>query len=237
MEIEFLKIWDNSVLDRDDSLVIAPINTEIVSSMVTNPETKEVFKRTDVRTVDGRWLQIFLQIFCNINVDKISGSDVYSVILNSLNDKKNKNVLLAGGEEESNDMAIEKLKTKYENLKFFGIAPPFGESLENIVTQLNHSIKKYNIDFCIICFGFPKQEKIALKLRSQIESGLIFLCAGGTVDFISGKIKRAPKFVSKIGLEWLYRIREAPVSRSKRQLRALILFSLNIRNVKRMFLE
>ena len=63
MEIELLREWKNDVLDNEDAIVIGTLNVEIVASMVTNIEVRELFKKLDIKTVDGKWLQIFLRIF------------------------------------------------------------------------------------------------------------------------------------------------------------------------------
>ena len=236
MEIELLREWNNDVLNNEDAIVIGTLNVEIVASMVTNIEVRELFKKLDIKTVDGKWLQIFLRIFCKIKSKKISGSDLYAIILDHLN-LHSKKILIVGGEEQSNARALEILSDKYKKLEFFGHVPEFDDSLGKIESDLKPLIETNDIDFCLMCLGCPKQERIAYGLKKVTNSNLKTLCAGGTVDFISGKRKRASKFFQNYGLEWLYRIKQEPVLRSKRYIKAFFLLIINFRETVKMFVK
>lgn len=64
-------------------------------------------------------------------------------------------------------------------------------------------------DIVIACFGCPKQEKWIYENYLKYEAKLS-VCAGATVDFLAGNVKRAPKWISNIGFEWFYRFLQEP---------------------------
>ena len=66
--------------------------------------------------------------------------------------------------------------------------------------------------------GAPKQEKWICKYKHKLPNIKIFLAIGATIDFEAGNIKRAPKWMSDIGLEWLHRLLSEPKRLWKRYL-------------------
>lgn len=60
-----------------------------------------------------------------------------------------------------------------------------------------------------MCLGCPKQEKWVYENYKKT-GAVVTICAGATVDFLAGTIKRAPKWVSSVGLEWFYRFLREP---------------------------
>ena len=95
-------------------------------------------------------------------------------------------------------------------------APPFGfEKDEEELAKINKMISDVHPDLLITCFGCPKQEKFIYENYQKYDA-LVSICAGATVDFLAGNIKRAPKWMSKCGLEGLYRFFKEPKKLFKR---------------------
>jgi N-acetylglucosaminyldiphosphoundecaprenol N-acetyl-beta-D-mannosaminyltransferase len=146
----------------------------------------------------------------------------------------NKKIFLLGGNSLSNEMSVRILSEKYRGLKIFGFSPdyspyPFPEvHNERIMSKLEECAP----DILFVGFGMGKQEYWAddnIDRLEKIGIKMIVGC-GGTFDFISGRIKRAPKFVQNIGLEGLWRlIMEMKWFRIKRLLLSLKIIPLYIR--------
>lgn len=79
------------------------------------------------------------------------------------------------------------------------------------------------LDFLLVGYGHPYQEKWIERNFEKINVG-IFVGVGGTFDFLTGNIKRAPRFLQKLGLEWLFRLFIQP-KRIKRIFKAVVHFS------------
>ena len=89
-------------------------------------------------------------------------------------------------------------------------APPFGfEKNNDELKKINETISDAHPDLLIVCFGCPKQEKWIYENYKKYDA-IVSICAGATVDFLAGNVKRAPKWMSNYGLEWLYRATQEP---------------------------
>lgn len=74
-------------------------------------------------------------------------------------------------------------------------------------------------DLVILAMGMPKQERVAHLLRSELsDQGMLIVNGGAIIDFMSGQVKRAPEFMRKAGIEWLYRLTKEPRRLWKRNL-------------------
>jgi N-acetylglucosaminyldiphosphoundecaprenol N-acetyl-beta-D-mannosaminyltransferase len=96
----------------------------------------------------------------------------------------------------------------------------YGDVENNLVIN---NILKSGANILFVAFGHNKQEKWIYENLSKIPSVKIAMGVGGSFDYISGNIKRAPRWLRKIGLEWLYRLMYQP-KRIRRIINATIYF-------------
>ena len=95
-------------------------------------------------------------------------------------------------------------------------APPFGfEKDEKELDKINQMISDVHPDLLIACLGCPKQEKWIYENIAKY-GAKVSVCAGATVDFLAGNVKRAPKWMSEHGFEWFYRFLQEPKRMFKR---------------------
>ena len=78
-------------------------------------------------------------------------------------------------------------------------------------------LNSYKIDILIVGLGSPKQERFVFAARRYLQIP-VSLNLGASIDFEAGRIKRAPKWVSRIGGEWLFRLIQDPKRLAKRYL-------------------
>ena len=99
----------------------------------------------------------------------------------------------------------------YKNINIVGTyCPPFGfENDSTEIEKMNKEISKQKPDMVFACLGCPKQEKWVYENYKKYNAK-VTVCAGATVDFLAGNVKRAPKWMSNCGLEWLYRFSKEP---------------------------
>lgn len=122
--------------------------------------------------------------------------------------KNNLKVFFLGGYENSNKLAVEKIHKDY-GIEIEGFSPkyetyPFSKKF---VDSCLKRIEAYRPDIIFVGFGAPKQEYfIEDNIQFFKKIGVKYLIgSGGTFEFVSGRIKRAPVWISKIGLESFYR--------------------------------
>lgn len=117
--------------------------------------------------------------------------------------------------------AADKMEKKYPGLSIVGTyaGSPAPAEQKKIITIIN----KARPDILFVAYGAPSQEQWIAQALPSLTTVSVALGIGGTFDFIAGKRKRSPRWMQKIGLEWLYRLIQEP-SRWKRIYNATIRF-------------
>jgi len=125
-----------------------------------------------------------------------------------------------GGYEDSNKAAVEIIREKY-GIEIDGYSPPYEKYpfsntfIENCMSR----ISSFTPDIIFVGFGAPKQEWFIEEQFEKLNAiGVKYIIgSGGTFEFVSGKIKRAPAWISRIGFESVYRLlQELNIARLKR---------------------
>ena len=114
-----------------------------------------------------------------------------------------------GSTEETLNKMKQELKDKYPGLQIVGMySPPFRELTEQEDKEVINMITEKVPDFVWVGLGAPKQEKWMNKHKGKIEGFMIGVGAG--FDYFAGNISRAPQWMQKLNLEWLYRMVQDP---------------------------
>jgi N-acetylglucosaminyldiphosphoundecaprenol N-acetyl-beta-D-mannosaminyltransferase len=147
---------------------------------------------------------------------KISGSDLVPELCRAAAEK-GCTMFILGGADGVAERAKENLERELPGLRIVGTyAPPMGfEKDGEELERINRMISAAHPDLLIVCFGCPKQEKWIYENYRNYDAA-VSVCAGATVDFLAGNVKRAPAWMSEHGLEWLYRFSQEPKRLFKR---------------------
>lgn len=148
----------------------------------------------------------------------IHGSDFMLDLLEWAEFNK-KSVFFLGGTEGVAARAAKKIMKKLPHLKIAGCSheDPSEKSFERV--------RAAKPDVILVAYGAPKQELWIAQYASQLPHAH-FMGVGGSFDFWSGKIKRAPLWMRRLGLEWFWRLLLHPRQRARRIWNALIRFPL-----------
>ena len=119
--------------------------------------------------------------------------------------------------------AAKNLQAKFPGLHILGTKDGYFDADGEII--ILDEIKRLKPDILLVGMGMPRQELWAVKHLHGLPCK-ITLCIGGSIDIMAGTVKRAPRFMQRVGLEWLYRLITQP-TRAKRML-VLPLFLLEI---------
>lgn len=186
------------------------LNVDVVMKLEKDTYLKKIVQEADYVLADGMPLIWFSRWIGTPLPEKISGSDFVPCFCKHASERK-KSVFLLGGAEGVAERAADNLKRQYPELKIAGtFAPPMGfEKNELQLKQTVEEIRKVAPDILIVCLGCPKQEKFVYENQERCQVPLA-ICAGATVDFLAGSVKRCPKWMSKCGLEWFYRFLKEP---------------------------
>lgn len=198
------------MIASDRKAYVVAINVDVVMKIEEDPYLKKVVDEADLVLVDGKPLVWISRLHGNPVKAKISGSDLVPVLCRKAAEKGYR-IFILGGKDGVAKAAETKLQQIYPKIQIAGVyAPPFG--FEKDAEELNHinrMITDAHPDILITCFGCPKQEKWIYENIDKYDAK-VSVCAGATVDFLAGTVKRAPKWMSDHGLEWLYRFMQEP---------------------------
>lgn len=140
--------------------------------------------------------------------ERVTGPDLMGEIFKLSEDKGYKHYFYGSTEETLKQLNV-KLLEKYPNIKIVGMySPPFKQNVELESEEKLNEINKLNPDFLWIGLGAPKQE-IWMSLHENNINGLM-IGVGAGFDYFADKIKRAPKWMQRCSLEWLYRLMQEP---------------------------
>lgn len=230
--------------EKGSKAFIATVNPEIIMLELGDREYERVINSANLRTADGVGVLMAGKIMGKSFKERIAGADITERLCREVAEKPI-TVGFLGGEPHVAEKTAECLVSKYPGLKvsftaqdIIGDVPKSSQDLRLKIKDLrkehsfiNHksliSIHEISADILFVAFGSPKQEKWIYQNLPKLDVR-VAIGVGGTFDYISGKVRRAPVFVRKLGLEWLFRLIIQPW-RIKRQLKLIQFLLLAIK--------
>lgn len=210
---------------------LTTVNPEFIVEAQSNPEFKSILQKADLSLTDGVgviWAARYLGQPLPI---RIPGADLVLDLLD-LAQAKQWRVFLVGGKAGVAKSAANNLTKAYPDLNIVGAEAGINIVYENNqyifndrkTSKLIKFIVTKRPDLLLVAFGAPKQDIFISRYGSRLMVP-VMIGVGGTFDFLAGRIKRAPRLIRQLGLEWLWRLVREP-SRFKRIYKAIIQFPL-----------
>ena len=195
--------------------VITP-NVDQIVRMETDSYFKEICDNAELLLTDGHPLLWIAKWYGTPIKEKICGSDLVPKLC-EVAAQKGYSVFFLGAAPGVAQKAADKLKEKLPDLKVAGVySPPIGfEKDEEELNKINQILYESHADMLFVGMGVPKQDIFIYENMNKYQIPMSF-SIGGTIDFIAGEQKRAPKWMSKIGMEWFYRLCQNPKRMFKR---------------------
>ncbi len=140
-----------------------------------------------------------------------------------------RSVFLLGGDPGTAEEAEAVLRRRYPELRVVGAyCPPMGfETDEGEMTRIRAALRSSGADVVYVALGSPKQERLIERVRGELP-GAWWMGVGISLSFISGRVKRAPWWVQRVGLEWVHRLWQEPRRLARRYLVEGIPFALGL---------
>ena len=185
------------------------LNLDHVVKMRNDAMFRGAYRRAGLITADG----FPVVLACRLQgkrVSRVTGSDLIAPI-SAEAARSGKSIYLFGSSFEVLIKASRLLHERNAGLMIAGVfAPPQGfdptsEDARRCIATIGNS----GADLCFVALGAPKQELFADHGKSLL-SNISFVCIGGGLDFIAGTQVRAPHWMQRWGLEWLWRAASDP---------------------------
>lgn len=200
-----LDIVDDAIRVKRN-LHIGVVNAAKVVNMRKDPELRTAVLESDLILADGIAVVWASKILGRPLPERVTGIDLMFGMFQRGNDKAYRVYCLGATEEVSRQVA-EKLKRDYPNVVLAGRRNGyFSEAEEEEVAK---NIGAAKPDILLVAMTSPKKERFMAKWNSVMNVTVVH-GVGGSFDVMAGKIERAPKMWQKLGLEWLYRVKQEP---------------------------
>lgn len=198
------------------TLLINTINTHSYVIAINDYEFRKSLENSDFIIPDGIGIVYGVLMKYLKSIKKFSGYDLHNLLLEKYSEKSGGKFLYVGSTKKNLNKIKKRIFIEYNNIEFKGYSPPFKknfskEEIQYIVTL----IKEEKPDVLFLGLTAPKQEKISIQLKNNIEVDYI-ASIGAVFDFFSNPKKRAPKWMIKLNLEWLHRLINDPLKIANR---------------------
>ncbi|MCR4286006.1 MAG: WecB/TagA/CpsF family glycosyltransferase, partial [Candidatus Kaiserbacteria bacterium] len=199
---------------------IVSLNPENMVIAQDDDEYRNILSEGDIQLCDGVGIALGGSILSIQVGERVTGADLLEKVLKLGNEMGLRVLLIGAGTDVADNLAICYHK-KFPNLSIKGfqgirdIHHPHKEEEAAIFSIVSY----YKPQIIFSAFGSPWQEKWFWQHRAHLK-GIVCMGVGGGFDFALGKVARAPRFVRRAGMEWLYRLLSQPW-RLKRQLRLI----------------
>jgi len=150
----------------------------------------------------SRWLG-------NALPERVTGSGMTPLLL-ARAEAKGWRVFFLGGTEQSVAQAAANTRARHPRLQLVGsYSPPFKPLVEMDHEAILRRLRETQPDLLLVAFGCPKQEKW-MNMHYRSAGVPVAIGVGATIDFLAGTVKRAPGWMQRAGLEWIFRLLQEP---------------------------
>ena len=196
-------------------LWIVAINPEKIVNAWENQELRQLLAQSNLAIADGIGILMAGWMMGYRFPQRVTGVDLFLALAEEAA-QKNWRVFFLGAAPGVAETAADKLLQKYEGLQVAGTHHGYFKPEEE--AELVEKIAALRVDLLFVALGSPKQERFIAAYLEKLQAP-VCMGVGGSFDVISGRVKRAPPWMQKIGMEWSYRLWREP----RRALRMLSL--------------
>ena len=189
--------------ERRAAYVVTP-NPEIVMLCREDPAAMQAVQNADLVLADGIGVIYGAKILGTPLRAKLPGIDFASALMAQMG-QEGKSVFLLGAKPGVADAAAEKMRERFPGLVIAGTNDGYFQDDDPVVEKIN----AVQPDLLLVCLGAPKQELFMKNHLDELHIKLM-IGLGGSLDSFAGTVKRAPKWMIRCNLEWLYRLIKEP---------------------------
>ena len=209
---EAVALAEDELQKKGTSVVVTP-NAEIAEMCIEDETVNQIILSAEIILPDGAGIITAAEILGTPLKEKVAGVEFGMELIRHA-EKHGYSLFFLGGKPSVAETAAERLKETYKNLKIAGTYDGYfektGAENDAVIAEINAS----GADILFVCLGAPKQE-IFMQNHCGDLNVKMMIGLGGTLDSFAGTVKRAPRWMIRLNLEWLYRIACEP-SRFKR---------------------
>lgn len=215
---------------RGEYICVSNVHTTVTA--FRDPEYREVQNGSALNLPDGKPLSITQKKMGYTQAGRVPGPDLMPLVW-KLSQERGYRHYFYGSTQETIDLLVKNLEEKYPGLQIAGAySPPFRPLSEEEDAADIKMINDSKPDFVWVGLGAPKQEKWMAAHKGKINA--VMLGVGAGFDFHAGTVKRAPKWMQEMCIEWLWRMLQDPKRLLPRYLNTNSAYIINVyKEIKR----
>jgi N-acetylglucosaminyldiphosphoundecaprenol N-acetyl-beta-D-mannosaminyltransferase len=199
----------DSMIDSGVCHQVATANVDFLSKAVNDQELREILNGCELVLPDGMPLVWASRLMGASLKERVTGADLFPRLL-ELSARKKRRIFLLGATEERSLCTLERIRREYPEAEICGrLAPPMAPLDLMANDEMLKAIEDARPDILMVAFGNPKQEKWLAMHRHRLNVP-VCIGVGASVDFFSGQQSRAPLWMQRSGMEWMYRLFSEP---------------------------
>ena len=188
--------------------VVTP-NVDFLVKAQRDNELRKILIHADLVLCDGKPIVWASHLLGGVLASRVAGSDLIPLLLQR-SAQKNWRIFLLGGSPDVAAEAARRIAVSYPTLPEVAHYSPSYGPLEGMDNEAIHErIRSAKPDIMLVCFGCPKQEKWISRNLGSLDVPAV-IAAGATIDFLAGSVARAPVWMQRAGLEWIFRLVQEP---------------------------
>lgn len=212
LNIEVLSTSMNTLLSELHAGILFNLN---VDDLVKLQKDRSFFNAYNAAThivVDSQILFLLSKLTSNPLPEKISGSDFLPAYYNHHRSNENIRIFLLGSKNGAAKRAMQNINEKIgRNIVVGAHSPSMGfDTKEEECSEIVHLVNSSRANVLVVGVGRGVQQKWIIKYKSALSKIDLFMALGASIDIEAGVVDRAPRWISFIGFEWMYRLYKEP---------------------------
>jgi exopolysaccharide biosynthesis WecB/TagA/CpsF family protein len=194
---------------------VATPNVDGLIRLRESASFREAYAQAAYVLLDSRVAAFLFRLFYRVRVPVSPGSDITAALLHQVINPDDRVVIIGSTEEQA-----QTLRNRFGLKRLLHHNPPMGFIRDPIAVEacLQYIEAASPFRFCLIAVGDPQGVIIAHRLAGRKKARGLALIIGASIDFITGKQRRAPTWMQRIGFEWMYRLMRDPRRLARRYL-------------------
>lgn len=187
-------------------LHLVGVNADKINEIKRNKRLRQIVNNCGIINADGASVIMASRFLGKPLPERVAGIDLMECLV-SLSEEKGYSVYLLGARQEVVEKTAQVLKENHPGLTIVGVHNGYFQ--EEYWPRLSEELKEKKPDFVFIGITSPLKEYLVEYLQKEGNNG-VFMGVGGSFDVISGRIPRAPVWMQKMNMEWLFRVIQEP---------------------------
>lgn len=188
---------------------IATANLDFLRLAAGNDELADALRGADLVTADGTPLLWLARLQGQPLCERVAGADLILPLVSEAH-RRGRSIFLLGGAPGAAETAADLLGTKFPGLRIAGTASPVVDMTDaTSCLRAVESVAATRPDLLFVALGCPKQDLFLARYLASLNCR-VGIGVGASLDFLAGKVRRAPRVLQRAGFEWAFRLLQEP---------------------------